>query len=261
VTYDAAAAAAFYDEYGEREWTRFEDGRTSSISLTTHLHYLRRFVGAGDRVLDIGCGPGRFTLALSELGARTVAADISPRQLELHRANVPDGAVEARVLADVVELSQFERDEFDAVVCFGGPISYALDRAPAAVAELARVTRCGGHVLVSVMSLIGSTLGAIGGVSSIVERYGADTVRRVTQTGHLLPDHSGGHLEMKLFRSRELAALLEPHGTVVAVAAAGMFRETEDDDLELLTELELDFGAEPGAVDLGRHLIGVLRVA
>ena len=132
---------------------------------------------------------------------------------------------------------------------------------PQGVGELTHVTRSGGHVLVSVMSLIGSTLGAIGGVSSIVERYGADTVRRVTQTGHLLPDHSGGHLEMKLFRSRELAALLAPHGTVVAVAAAGMFRETERDDLELLTELELDFGAEPGAVDLGRHLIGVLRVA
>ena len=130
MTYDAAAAAAFYDEYGEREWTRFEDGRTSAISLTTHLHYLRRFVKAGDRVLDIGCGPGRFTLALAALGARTVAADLSPRQLELHRENVPDDAVEARVLADVVDLSQFGRDEFDAVVCFGGPLSYALDRAP-----------------------------------------------------------------------------------------------------------------------------------
>ncbi|HST13939.1 MAG TPA: class I SAM-dependent methyltransferase, partial [Gaiellaceae bacterium] len=216
--YDAAAAAAFYDEYGEQEWTRFEDGRTSAISLMTHLHYLRHFVQAGDRVLDIGCGPGRFTLELAALGARTVAADISPRQLELHRRNVPDDAVESRLLTDVVDLSQFERGEFDAVVCYGGPISYALDRAPDAVAELACVTRPGGHVLVSVMSLIGSTLGAIGGVTSIVERYGADTVRRVTQTGHLLPEHSGGHLEMKLFRSRELAALLEPHGTVVATA-------------------------------------------
>ena len=64
VTYDAAAAAAFYDEYGEQEWTRFEDGRTSAISLTTHLHYLHRFVHAGDRVLDIGCGPEPGAVAL-----------------------------------------------------------------------------------------------------------------------------------------------------------------------------------------------------
>jgi SAM-dependent methyltransferase len=261
VTYDAAAAAAFYDEYGEQEWTRFEDGRTSAISLTTHLHYLHRFVHAGDRVLDIGCGPGRFTLALAALGARTVAADLSPRQLELHRENVPDDAVEARVLADVVDLSQFADESFDVAVCYGGPLSYALDRATDAVAELARVTRPGGHVLVSVMSLIGSSLGAIGGVASLVERHGADTVRRVSTTGHLPPEHSNGHLEMQLYRPSGLARLLEPHGDVVAMAAAGMFRETEDDDLELLAELELDFGAEPGAVALGRHIIGVLRVA
>jgi hypothetical protein len=28
MTYDARAAAAFYDEYAEREWSRFEDGRS-----------------------------------------------------------------------------------------------------------------------------------------------------------------------------------------------------------------------------------------
>jgi SAM-dependent methyltransferase len=261
LSYDPSAAAAFYDEYGEQEWTRFADGRTSAISLTTHVHYLRRFVSAGDRVLDIGCGPGRFTLELAEIGARTTAADISPGQLELHRQNVPDDSVDARVVADVVELSQFDDDSFDAVVCYGGPLSYVLDRATDAVSELGRVTRPGGYVLVSVMSLIGSSLGAIGGVASLVERHGADTVRHVSSTGHLLPEHSNGHLEMQLYRPSEVVTLLEPHGEVVAMAAAGMFRETNEDDIELLTELELDFGAEPGAVALGRHIIGVLRVA
>lgn len=148
--YDPAVAAAFYDEYGEREWARFEDGRTPAASLETHLHYLRRFVHPGDRVLDLGCGPGRFTLALVEIGARVVAADISQRQLALHEERVGD-AVEARLVADAVDLSQFADGEFDATVCYGGPLSYVLDEAPRAVAELARVTKDGGHVLVSVM--------------------------------------------------------------------------------------------------------------
>jgi hypothetical protein len=59
VKYDSASAAAFYDECGERERTRFEDGRTRSVSPATHADDLRRFVSAGDRVLDAGCGPGR----------------------------------------------------------------------------------------------------------------------------------------------------------------------------------------------------------
>ena len=77
LTWDAGAAAAFYDAYGEREWTRFEDGTTPSSSLAAHTAELRRFVRAGDRVLDVGCGPGRFAIELAQLGARVVAADLA----------------------------------------------------------------------------------------------------------------------------------------------------------------------------------------
>ena len=140
--YDAAAAASFFDEYGEREWTRFEDGRTPSTSLTTHVHYLERFIRPGDRVLDAGCGPGRFTLELARLGATVLAADISPGQLELHRRFTAEveAAVEDRVLADVLDLSLFADDSFDATVCFGGALSYVLDDRERAAAELARVS-------------------------------------------------------------------------------------------------------------------------
>jgi ubiquinone/menaquinone biosynthesis C-methylase UbiE len=154
VRYDARQAAAFYNEYGEREWTRFEDGRTPATSIVTHIHYLEQFVQRGDRVLDIGCGPGRFTIELARLGARVVAADVSPGQLDLHRRYVSDAgaddAVELRVVADVLDLSQFANAEFDVTVCYGGALSYVLDRAPQAVGELARVTRPGGHILLSV---------------------------------------------------------------------------------------------------------------
>jgi 2-polyprenyl-3-methyl-5-hydroxy-6-metoxy-1,4-benzoquinol methylase len=89
LSYDASAAAAFY---GEREWERFERAGMSS-SLASHLHYLRRFVTAGERVLDVGCGPGRFTIDLARIGARVVAADISPAQLELHRRYIGEAVV------------------------------------------------------------------------------------------------------------------------------------------------------------------------
>ena len=260
MSYDPEVAAAFYDEYGEREWTRF-DKNGWLASFRSHVHYLERFVEPGDRVLDIGCGPGRFTLELARIGARVVAADISPGQLALHRTHVPDNAVESRELADVTDLSQFDDGSFDAVVCFGGPLSYALDAAPRAVTELARVTRSNGHVLVSVMSTIGATLTATGGIAELVRLYDADTVRRVTSTGHLPSELSGrNHLEMRMFRWSELRALLEPFGDVVASAATGMFPHDEG-PTELLAELELDLGAEPGAIDVGNHILAVLRVA
>jgi hypothetical protein len=45
---------------------------------------------------------------------------------------------------------------FDAVVCFGGPLGYVLGEADRALAELLRVTKQGGRVLLSVMSLLGT---------------------------------------------------------------------------------------------------------
>jgi ubiquinone/menaquinone biosynthesis C-methylase UbiE len=260
LSYDPAAAAAFYDEYGEREWTRFDDGRTPPASLATHLHYLRSFVRPGDRTLDIGCGPGRFTLALVDIGARVVAADLSPGQLELHRRNVADSAIEARVVADVVDLSQFSNGAFDAVVCYGGPLSYVMDEAPTAIAELARVTRSGGHVLLSVMSLVGATLSAPGGIGALVAEYDEQTVRRVTSTGRLGAELGAHGLLMRLYRWSELRELLEPHGRIAAASATGIFAR-DDADPALLAELELDFGAEPGALDVGHHVLAVLEVA
>jgi SAM-dependent methyltransferase len=259
--YDAQLAAAFFDEYGEREWTRFEDGRTPGTSASTHIYYLGQFISSGDRVLDIGCGPGRFTIELARIGARVVAADISPGQLELHTRYVADAgleeSVEDRLVCDVMDLSQFADGEFDAVVCYGGALSYVLDDAPPAIAELVRVTRAGGHVLLSVMSLVGSTLHALSGVLSVAGEHGPDAVQGVIDTGHL-PTEFGGHLPMKMYRWSELSELLSAHGEIAAVTATGLFTDSREHQ-DLLASLELDLGAEPGAIDAGHHILAVVR--
>jgi SAM-dependent methyltransferase len=266
MSYDALRVAAFFDDYGEREWTRFEDGRTPSTSLAVHLHYLREFVRAGDRVLDIGCGPGRFTIELARIGADVVAADVSPGQLELNRQRLAEAGLEERVrervVADVTDLSRFDDGAFDAAVCYGGPISYAAEHAEQAVAELARVTRRGGHTLVSVMSLVGAVVQYLDGVLDLVRRDGFEPNEEIVRTGMLPEDDGYGHLRMKLFRWSELEPLLSRHGTVVAASAAGLLRaEPEEPELrDVLARLEVELGAEPGAIDVGPHILAVVRV-
>lgn len=266
--YDAERAARFYDEYADEEWTRFEDGRSSRANLEVHLHYLRRLVRAGDTVLDAGAGPGRFTIELARLGARVVVADLSPRQLELNRERLArsgrEGSVLERVIADVTDLSRFEDARFDAVVCYGGALSYVLERADDAVAELLRVTRPGGHVLVSVMALVGATRLQLPAVLEQVREHGRDAVRRVFATGELPSELSGGHLAMRLYRWRELRELLARHPcTVVAVSACvltpGVDLPPDEETQQLLLAWELEAGAEPGALDCGEHLLAVVR--
>ena len=60
-SYNPDWVANFYDEYGDREWTRFTRSPADEVSLFLHTHYLERFVEPGSRVLEVGAGPGRFT--------------------------------------------------------------------------------------------------------------------------------------------------------------------------------------------------------
>jgi ubiquinone/menaquinone biosynthesis C-methylase UbiE len=271
--YDPAWISGYYDEYGEREWDRLDPSAPAMdrVNFETHRALLREFVHEGDRVLEVGAGPGRFTIELAGLGARVVVADISPRQLELNREKVGaaglEAQVEARHIVDVVDLSKFEDGGFDAAVCYGGPISYVLERAGDAVAELMRVTRPQGHVFLSVMSKLGSTQRYLRAVFDLVQQFGLEAVRHVLATGDLSAEINDGH-RLHMFTWTELEALLAPQpGTIVAASAANYLSLREDDlpdDLSddlwrVFLEWELDACRERGILDGGTHIIAVLR--
>src|SRR6476659_2542492 len=174
VPYDPGHIARFYDEYGAREWERFDLSSMDRAGLEVHLRLLRERIRKGDRVLDAGAGPGRFTLELARLGALVVVGDISPTQLELHAektASVQD-SIESRELLDITDLSRFPDGSFDAVVCFGGPLSYVLGEADRALSELLRVTKRGGSLLLTVMSLLGTARAFFEQISGLVDEFG-----------------------------------------------------------------------------------------
>jgi ubiquinone/menaquinone biosynthesis C-methylase UbiE len=81
----------------EREWTHFETGISNPVSFEIHRHYLERFVRAGDGVLEVGAGPGRFTIQLARIGARVSVAAVSPEQLRLNEKKVAEAGAESAV--------------------------------------------------------------------------------------------------------------------------------------------------------------------
>lgn len=266
------AVRSYFDAFGEGEWARLADDPAGRVSFELHRRLLARYVQPGMRVLEVGAGPGRFTVELARLGARVVVTDLSPVQLDLNAQHVADAgaehAVEVRALADVCALDAYAAGEFDAVVAYGGPVSYAFDRAGDAVRELLRVAAAGAPVLASVMSTLGAYRQFFPGVVGLMAVHGPDATDRILATGDLRetqPPGSGQHL-CRMFRHRELVELVQSSGGRVVAALASNWASLSDP--EVLTRLEEDPVAwarfldneedccgEPGALDGGTHLL------
>jgi SAM-dependent methyltransferase len=114
---------------------------------------------AGERVLDVGCGPGRHAHALARQGIEVVGIDISQRFVDLANEEAPEGARFER--ADARHLDY--EGEFDAAIslcqgAFGlaaGPAaegSTALDPDLEVLSGMARAVRPGGRIALSAFS-------------------------------------------------------------------------------------------------------------
>ncbi len=274
LSYDRANVAALYDTYGDTEWGRHETTPIDRVAFHIHRHYLRRFIERGDRVLEVGAGAGRFTVELAELGARVVTTDISQGQLDLNATHVAEAgledSVEAREPADILDLSSYPEGSFDAVVCYGGPLSYVMDRADEALEELLRVTRRGGYVLLGVMSIHGSLHAFLGGAAAEIEEYGIEEMEAIQATGDLPPHHSSLAMPVHLFSWAELDSLLQRHDCDIVVASAANFLSIGNDEVterwlqdpamwERFLAWEIASCAQPGAIDAGTHIIAVVR--
>ncbi len=262
VPYDAEHIARFFDDYGTREWERFDASPMDRVGLEVHLRLLREHIRSGDRVLDAGAGPGRFTLELARLGASVVVGDLSPGQLALHAEKTAsvEESVESRELLDITDLGRFEDASFDAVVCFGGPLSYVLGEADRALAELLRVTRPGGHVLLSVMSLLGAARAFFDQLLPLVEKFGWQrAVTDIFATGDLDAEINNGHV-CRLYRWSDLERLLARHPCRVVSASAANFLSVGNDAWdERFLEVEIEACREPGALDGGTHILAVVE--
>lgn len=99
----------------------------------------------GGPVADVGCGPGRLTPYLAELGLDAFGIDLSPEMIRLAKAAHPDlryevGTMEALALPD---------GALGGLMAWYSIIHLPPERVPGTLAEFARVLRPGGRLLMA----------------------------------------------------------------------------------------------------------------
>lgn len=203
--------------------------------------------------------------------------DISRRQLDLARERLAEAKllenVEGFLEGDIVDLSMLPIDHFDLVVCYGGALSYMCQQRERAAAQLLRVTRPGGVLLVSVMSRFGVAANVVRSPSfSILKNPAEHRLFRVIREGDLSGVPSSKvpmqHAPMHLYSAEELQALcskcevLELAGSNVSTfEGSPSFEELAADPQAWATAIDVERALNhvPGLVDSGSHIILAVR--
>jgi ubiquinone/menaquinone biosynthesis C-methylase UbiE len=121
---------------------RLSDARADELAARVrHLVELTK----DDRALDAGAGTGALAFALSPLVREVTAVDSVPELLDEGRKRLPPGSNITFVEGDVTKLP-FPDGSFDVVGC--RMVLHHVARPEIVLAELTRVTRFGGTVLV-----------------------------------------------------------------------------------------------------------------
>jgi ubiquinone/menaquinone biosynthesis C-methylase UbiE len=117
------------------------------------LDFIKNYIKEGDRVLDFGCGNGRLLEILQEKKMQYYGVDVSQRLIALAQAKYPQWAPNFSKIPGQATLD-FVDDFFDAVVSIAVFHHFPdKDFRLAMAQELARVTKPGGMVVVTVWNL------------------------------------------------------------------------------------------------------------
>ncbi|MGQ0678973.1 MAG: class I SAM-dependent methyltransferase [Actinomycetota bacterium] len=134
----AAHLGRAYFEY------RFTQGTDQEIEFLRRALVLK----PGDRLLDVGCGPGRHAVPLALLGVHVVGVDTSAVFLDIARDRAEEAGVGLSLFLMDAAALPFE-DEFDAAICLcEGAFGLGLDDLKI-LRGVARALKPGGHLALS----------------------------------------------------------------------------------------------------------------
>ena len=140
---DREIVRAYYNQTAEGEWKRIEN--RPEFLLT--CRFLDRIIHPGEKVLDIGGGPGRYSIHFAQRGCSVTLVDLAEENVRLAKEHAAEAGVKLEAYTgdalDVAEL--LAGREFDAVLLMG-PLYHLLetDERVRAVDAALKLTKPGG---------------------------------------------------------------------------------------------------------------------
>lgn len=144
----------YYEAFDE--WGRLD---REPVEFLVNIHHILMSIPEEGHIIDIGAGPGKYSIALAKAGYQVTLADLTPQLVDIAKLKVKEAGVEDRFsgfyVVDARDLTRYYDEQFDASLMLGPLYHLQLDEdRNKAVRELWRVTKRDCYVFVAFMSRI-----------------------------------------------------------------------------------------------------------
>ena len=262
----------FYENYGIREWKRLNRDPFHRLEFDTTIHFLKKYLPKKGLILDAGGGPGRYTIELAKMGYTVILLDLTPKMLEIAMRNVKREKLEDKVKivkGSIDNLSVFDDNYFDAVICLGGVLSHLLNKKQRerAIDELIRVAKKNAPIFVSVIGRLAVLVRGLTLFPNELDIKGLYT--KITNTGNYYGGY--GFCPFHAFLPEELREAFEKRKVKVLEMvgleglSSGHQRETNrlfkkyPKGWEIWWKIHLRTCTNPSVVGISKHFMIIIR--
>ncbi len=255
---------AHYDANSAYEWERLQRHRTEfAVNRKAMGIYLPPPPAT---VLDIGGGPGRYAIALTDLGYAVTMLDLSEGNLEVAKVKAAEAGVslDATIHGNATNLPRLPYESYDAVLLLG-PLYHLLtknDRSKA-VCEAWRMLKTGGMVFAAVVTRYAAIrYAAVNEPEWILNDR--SRMKQILESGQHPAEPERRHPDFYFVRPEEFKPLMESSGfeTLNLIGSEGVVAGHEDRINQLegtlwesWVDLNFRLGQEPSLHGAADHLL------